>query len=123
MSDYVSKFRSSKQNDLLLAQELFVVQATDEIAKAMKVVGISKAKLAALLGKSKSWVSQVLSGDSNLTLKTIAEISWALGSTPRVVIGWKTQFDPSVNWNASYKFCGQPTNESDAPKSEQLLVG
>ncbi|MEO5372486.1 MAG: helix-turn-helix transcriptional regulator [Magnetococcus sp. DMHC-1] len=53
----------------------------------MEEKGISKAQLAERLGKSRSFVSQVLNGHRNMTLETLAEISYALN------LKLKVQFD------------------------------
>lgn len=42
-------------------------------------LGISQAELARRLGKSQAWVSRLLSGRQNLTLKSLARIGFTLG--------------------------------------------
>lgn len=62
-----------------LAIEGFVLEASEVIARAMKEKQVSRADLARRLGKSRAWITQVLSGRANLTLRTLAEIAWSLG--------------------------------------------
>ena len=43
-----------------------------------EVRGITQADIARMLGKDRSFVSRKMSGRSNMTLETIAELAWAL---------------------------------------------
>lgn len=47
---------------------------TASIFEFMQEKGVSQKKLAKSLGVSEAWVSKMLSGDTNLTLRTIAKI-------------------------------------------------
>jgi len=62
-----------------LRQEELILAATELISKIMKDNGITKAELAARLGKSKAFVTQCLCGHQNLTLRTLADIFTVLG--------------------------------------------
>ena len=59
--------------------ESTIVNLTEQICEIMETEGISRADLARRLGKSRAWVTKVLHGDRNLTLKTITEVLWELG--------------------------------------------
>lgn len=45
----------------------------------MQDQGISQRDLARRLGRSEPWISRVLNGRENTTLKTVAELAWGLG--------------------------------------------
>jgi transcriptional regulator with XRE-family HTH domain len=45
----------------------------------MREQGVSQRELAQRLGRSEAWISRVLNGRENTTLKTVAELGWALG--------------------------------------------
>lgn len=75
---------TSAQNRRLLRQEELILEVTEALAGAMIRQGITKAELARRLGKSKGFVSQVLAGNRNLTLRTIADIGDALACQVRV---------------------------------------
>ena len=75
---------SSAGNRRLLRQEDLILDVTELLSAAMEEKQISKSELAARLGKSKGFVTQVLSGNRNLTLRTIADIADALGFRVRV---------------------------------------
>ena len=64
----------------LLAIEVLVAEAAELIAKLMAEQKLSKADLARRLDKSRAWVTQLLSGKANLTVRTLAEVVQALGA-------------------------------------------
>lgn len=52
---------------------------TDILSDALAREGVTKAQLAQRLGKGKSFVTQILGGDRNMTLRTVADVADALG--------------------------------------------
>ena len=60
--------------------ELFLLDTNGKIAHFMEHQAISRAKLARNLGTSRAYVTQLLSGRRNLTLKSLIRISMALGA-------------------------------------------
>jgi len=62
----------------LIRQEL-IVSVTEQLWEAMGNANISKADLARALNKSKSHVTQLLSGERNMTLATLADLADAIG--------------------------------------------
>lgn len=64
----------------LLAIEALVAEASELIARLMAEQNVSKADLARRLNKSRPWVTQLLSGKANLTIRTLAEVVHALDS-------------------------------------------
>ncbi len=52
----------------------------------MRAQGVNKTELARRLGRSRPYVTQLLSGQTNMTLRTLVAILAALGRRPRVVI-------------------------------------
>jgi transcriptional regulator with XRE-family HTH domain len=62
-----------------LAQEEFILEVTEVLCKIMRDKGISRKQLSDLLGKSKGSISQLLNGERNLTLRTVADILHVLG--------------------------------------------
>jgi transcriptional regulator with XRE-family HTH domain len=63
----------------LLAQEEFILEVTEVLCGLVEQEKISRKKLAERLGKSKGFVSQLLNGGRNLTLRTVADILHVLG--------------------------------------------
>jgi transcriptional regulator with XRE-family HTH domain len=73
--------RKDVEYERLLAQEELILDATETIVALLEERGISRQELAARLGKSKSFVSQLLSGERNMTLRTLGDVGYALGHT------------------------------------------
>lgn len=64
----------------LYAIEGLVTDAAELVARLMQEQGVNKAELARRLGKSRSWVTQLLSGQANMTIRTFAEVAYQLGA-------------------------------------------
>jgi len=62
----------------LLSIEALVAEASEAIAKLMAEQKVSKADLARRLNKSRAWVTQLLSGKANMTVRTLAEVVYTL---------------------------------------------
>src|SRR5258707_7769176 len=62
-----------------LRQEELILDATEALARALRSSGLTQSELAARLGKTKGFVSQILGGGKNLTLRTLADVAGALG--------------------------------------------
>jgi transcriptional regulator with XRE-family HTH domain len=63
----------------LVAQETLILDATEAIVGLLEEAGVSRQELARRLGKSKGFVSQLLSGERNMTLRTLADLGHVLG--------------------------------------------
>ena len=63
----------------LLAQEELILEVTETICNILQNEKISRRELADRLGKSKGFISQLLNGGRNLTLRTVADILHVLG--------------------------------------------
>lgn len=70
---------SSAENRRLLREEEFILEVTEVLSAMLNNEGISKVELARRLGKTKGFVTQILSGSRNLTLRTVADVADALG--------------------------------------------
>ena len=58
----------------LLSVEALVAEASEVIARLMAEQNVTKADLARRLHKSRAWVTQLLSGKANMTIRTLAEV-------------------------------------------------
>lgn len=85
----------------LLAQERFILEVTERICAYMDKHNITRTELARRLGKSKGFVSQLLDGGRNLTLRTLADVSYALDSKLTLAVepvGAKERAIDNVIW-------------------------
>jgi transcriptional regulator with XRE-family HTH domain len=63
----------------LFQQERAVYEVTELIEAVMAELGISRSQLAAKLGRSKGWITQLLDGDRNKTIRTVADVLAVMG--------------------------------------------
>jgi transcriptional regulator with XRE-family HTH domain len=63
----------------LMAQGDLIMEVTETLCELLEKEKISRKELADLLGKSKGFISQLLGGGRNLTLRTVADILHVLG--------------------------------------------
>lgn len=68
----------------LFAMEALAAEASELIARLMAERNLSKAELARKIGKSRSWITQLLSGKTNMTVCTLAEVVNAMDSEVRL---------------------------------------
>lgn len=72
------EFSEKPSRARLVHQERLLLEVTELLAEEMKRRGVSRAELAKRLGKSKAFVTQVLRGRHNMTVRTLADLTWAL---------------------------------------------
>ena len=76
----------SPEHSRAFLEEGLILEATEAICAAMEKRGMSKAVLAGRLGTSKAYVTQLLNGNRNMTLRTFARIAFALNLTPEMAL-------------------------------------
>ena len=72
------EFISTPGNERIYEQQRLLVEATELISSVMENTHVKRGELAHRLGRSKAYVTQILRGNQNLTLKTLADVCWAL---------------------------------------------
>lgn len=70
--------RNSPEYKKLIAQESLICDATELICERMIEVGITRADLARRIGKTRGFITQILSGKRNMTLRTLSDLAFAL---------------------------------------------
>lgn len=110
MTDFLEDWASeSELNKKISLREDLIIDVTEDLLIALEDKGISKAELAKKLNKSKSFVTQTLSGARNMTLRTLADFCYALELKPSIslkdittkhcingehkVFDWETEID------------------------------
>ena len=78
---YFDKMTESPEAKRIYQQERAILAATELIWQTMQEQGISKAQLAKRLGKSRAYVTQLLDGRANMTLRTVVDVFFALGKS------------------------------------------
>ncbi len=106
----------SNAEEKAFAREELVYNVTEDILIALEDLGISKKELARRLGKSRSYVTQILSGARNMTLGSLSDICFAIGMTPKVNLSMETTFDIlGVSENIQW------TDESFGDRKDELI--
>jgi len=66
--------------------ERLLIRVNEQICEAMEKQGLSKADLARKLGVSRAFVTKLLNGKPNITMRTLVEVAMALGLTVNVTL-------------------------------------
>jgi len=70
--------------DRIFAREELVYNVTEDLLVILEDLEVNKKELARRLGKSRSYVTQILSGSRNMTLGSFSDICFALGFKPEI---------------------------------------
>jgi ribosome-binding protein aMBF1 (putative translation factor) len=105
----------------LFQQERAIYEATELIESVMKRNGVSRTELAKQLGKSKGWVTQLLDGEANKTIRTVADVLAVLGfqlrsSADPIRISNATSYQGMLNGKAKPRQ-GDPIKNQFSPQS------
>ena len=108
--------------DRLLRQEELILDVTETLTQALEAAGVTRVELARRLGRSPGFVSQVLGGGRNLTLRTIADIAAALSVRPALMLSAdrETKRELPVQWIHEVQPCQRVPHifeDIDAPSS------
>jgi transcriptional regulator with XRE-family HTH domain len=135
--DHFQQFISDPKRRRVYEREALAFEASELISRLMENQGVNKSHLAACIGTSKSHVTNLLSGSRNMTLHTVADLTFALGhrieikATPLCAAACWTDFDEqegeaySGGWGLvhsnAYKSAktsdpGGPSNGGHAPE-------
>jgi plasmid maintenance system antidote protein VapI len=92
MNEWVRKIEAPMEVEVLEESALAMAQST--IQNAVDQAGISRAEMARKMKRPRSFVSRMLGGSHNLTIKTMSRALWACGfevrfQTTPVVWTWK----------------------------------
>jgi transcriptional regulator with XRE-family HTH domain len=75
----VEKYVENIDNMRLFQQERSIYEVTEMLESLMEQQGINRAELAKRLGRTKGWVTQLLDGEANKTIRTVADVCAVLG--------------------------------------------
>jgi len=73
-----SKQERERDYERLVEQESLILEATEMISELIEESGENRKGLAEKLGRTKGFVTQILSGDRNMTLRTLSDFAFAL---------------------------------------------
>lgn len=133
MATAIERFQSTPKGKQLMQQERLILEVTEFIIAKMQEKGVTRSELARRLEKSKGWISQLLAGEANFTLRTLADVFGALGHCP--TIGTKCDDERTPAHDISSAFGAAPvmwrqfqwstcrSQTSDTQLQDELLAG
>lgn len=65
-------------------QDELIASVTEAVSQVLEAEGITQTELGRRMGRTRGFVSQLLTGGRNLTLRTIADLADALGRRVRL---------------------------------------
>jgi antitoxin component HigA of HigAB toxin-antitoxin module len=83
----IERFTADPENMRLYQQERSILETTEMIRAVMEQGEVTKSNLAQKLGKSKAYITKLLDGQTNMTLRTISDTLWALNASLYVSAG------------------------------------
>ena len=88
--------------------ERAILDFTSSVAKELRGLGLTQQEFAGRVGKSPAYVSRVLSGTPNVTVKTMAEMAHAVGMRLCVSLSPQEKQEPSFD-HFEVDLCDQVT--------------
>lgn len=79
ISTWIDRLTETSDDKRLFQQEKTILEVTELICALMKEQNVSRKILAERLYKTKGYVSQLLDGEANMTLRTLSDVLYALG--------------------------------------------
>ena len=83
------------------AREDLIYNVTEDLLVQMEQLSVTKLELARRLGKSRPYVTQMLSGGRNMTLGSLSDFCFALGIKPDLLL--RSQQDEDVKAKSDVK--------------------
>lgn len=84
-SGFADLFREAESHSDFWEEET-IISFTEDVCVAMERAEVSRAELARRLGTSQAYVTKILRGNANFTLRTMARIALALDSELRTYL-------------------------------------
>ena len=78
---WVEKHTADPERMKAFQQERLILEVTELISRLMEEQSVSKTQLADRLGKTKGYITQLLDGRANMTLRTVSDVLFVLGRT------------------------------------------
>lgn len=120
----------SEENKKVFNQEQLILDTTESIWAEVEKRGWSNAQLAEALGKSRPYITQMLDGSRNMTLRTLADIATALGVHVQLSIsssqqddGWeygRNLFFGNVTSYINEQYCNEQEKDWTPPNTVKI---
>jgi len=84
MTNWIDRLKEDDEGQRILEQERVILEITEAIAVLMKEEEVTRSELARRIGKSPAYITKILRGSNNFTLRTISDIFFALGRSAHI---------------------------------------
>ncbi len=88
--------------EAIFAQEKLIFDLTEELCRYMEENGVTRSELAERMGRTRGFVSQILNGGRNFTLRTLADVIRALG--PELTIQLNPASTPNRSRSSEWRY-------------------
>ena len=124
VKDKFEEFIANDERRRLYERESLAFDATELISLLMEEKQVSKAELARRVRKSRAHITQLLNGSRNMTMHTLADLAFALGSR----IEFKSRACPhrqsdkaDAQTHYLYRFAGHRTRNPYVPTQTEKV--
>ena len=76
--NWIDRLTATPDGRRELQRERLILEVTELICSVMDEQGITRSELAGKLGRSKGYITQLLDGRANMTLRTISDVMWSM---------------------------------------------
>jgi transcriptional regulator with XRE-family HTH domain len=85
----------------IMSQENLIMDVTENFCEILDKEGLNRTTLAKIMGKTRGYISQLLNGGKNITLRSLADIAYALGYHVNIHFKKKAEMGEqiSIDWN------------------------
>jgi transcriptional regulator with XRE-family HTH domain len=115
---WIERLRESVEGRRLIERERLIMQATEAIATLLQDQDVSRAELARRIGKSPAFVTKVLRGDNNFTLRTLSDIFFALNRSAHLSLGDVGDVIALCTTRPSAPHCLESANWGNPPRAK-----
>jgi transcriptional regulator with XRE-family HTH domain len=114
------RYIDNPEHRRILEQERVMVDATELVCNAMDFRRMSRSELAEKMGRSKAHVTQILRGSQNLTLRTLADVFYAMNCRLIMVAATEAGMLLPRQWNMTQELPSTvvPTRNEHVPAEE-----
>lgn len=115
---WVQRLMADPENRKAYERERLILSTTEGIWRMMDAKGLTKAGIARTLGKTRANIGQMLSGERNMTLKTLADLALACGSRVHFELRPTEMLSCSQRTTAPLELSVAPGLLNDAPPGD-----
>lgn len=86
-ANWIRKLERDEEGRQILEQERLIIEVTEAIATLLQEQEVSRSELARRIGTSPAFVTKLLRGNNNFTLRTLSDVFFALDHSVHLALG------------------------------------